>query len=109
MEKSKITYVTGSGKKITTKREYTKFPYKISETSIVDNEDGSLDDWLTIENPFSGDSYKLSPVEEAVYSIIMGAQMIPGYMTSSKLQTDVRKGLDWFRANNAKAYMALLD
>ena len=109
MNKEHITYVAKNGKEITTKRKYTKFPYELSDTSIVDNTDGSLDDWLTIINPFSGDSYKLSPVEEAVYSVIMGAQMIPGYMTNSELQKNVRKGLDWFRENNAEAYMVLLD
>jgi hypothetical protein len=66
-------------------------------------------DMLNVRNPFSGEVYMLSPVEESVYSMIMGAQMMPGYMTSPKLQNIVRKGLDWFRDNNAKAYMALLD
>ena len=28
---------------------------------------------------------------------------------SQKLQDEMRKGLDWFRTNNAKAYMILLD
>ena len=51
----------------------------------------------------------LTPVEESVYSMIMGAQMMPKYMTSPGLQKIVRKGLDWFRDNNAKAYMTLLD
>jgi hypothetical protein len=64
---------------------------------------------LTIENPFSKETYRLTPVEESVYSMIMGAQFMPGYMTNSKLQSIVRKGLDWFRDNNAKAYMTLLD
>jgi hypothetical protein len=41
--------------------------------------------------------------------MIMGAQLMPGYMSSPKLQNIVRKGLDWFRDNNAKAYMVLLD
>ena len=35
--------------------------------------------------------------------------MFPGYMKNPKLQQGVRKGLDWFRDNNAKAYMVLLD
>lgn len=109
MKKDHITYIANSGKEITTNRKYTKFPYKLSDTSIVDNTDGSLDDWLTVINPFSKESYRLSPVEEAVYSVIMGSQMIPGYMTNHELQKDVRKGLDWFRDNNAKAYMVLLD
>ena len=109
MKKNYITYIANNGKEITTKRKYTKFPYKLSDTSIVDNTDGSLDDWLTVINPFSKESYRLSPVEEAVYSVIMGSQMIPGYITNPELQKDVRKGLDWFRENNAKAYMVLLD
>ena len=109
MKKNHITYIASSGKEITTKRKYTKFPYKLSDTSIVDNTDGSLDDWLTVINPFSGESYRLSPVEEAVYSVIMGSQYMPNYMTDPELQKDVRKGLDWFRENNAKAYMVLLD
>ena len=37
----------------------------------------------TVQNPFSGESYKLTE--------------------------DLYKGLDWFRSNNAKAYMVLLD
>jgi hypothetical protein len=109
MNKNNITYVANNGKEVTTIRKYTEFPYRLSDTSIVDNRDGSQDKWLTIINPFSGQSYKLSAVEEAVYSVIMGAQMVPGYMTNSKLQKDVRKGLDWFRENNAEAYMVLLD
>ena len=109
MKKDHITYIASSGKEITTKRKYTKFPYKLSDTSIVDNTDGSLDHCLTVINPFSGESYRLSPVEEAVYSVIMGSQYMPNYITDPELQKDVRKGLDWFRENNAKAYMVLLD
>ena len=41
--------------------------------------------------------------------MIMGSQMMPMYMTSPGLQKIVRQGLDWFRDNNAKAYMTLLD
>jgi len=104
-EKHNIKYVDNNGNEIITKEKYTKFPYDLSTVTFL--EEGS--EMLTIENPFSKETYRLTPVEESVYSIIMGAQFMPGYMTSSKLQTDVRKGLDWFRANNAKAYMALLD
>ena len=28
---------------------------------------------------------------------------------NDKIVTDLRKGLDWFRMNNAEAYMVLLD
>jgi|TARA_R100001463_G_scaffold35853_2_gene77770 hypothetical protein len=109
MEKDHITYMSSDGKKVTTKRKYTKFPYDLSDCSILSNEHGQMDKFLEVTNPFSGESYRLSPVEEAVYSVIMGAQYMPNYMTSPKLQQDVRKGLDWFRDNNAKAYMVLLD
>ena len=105
MKKDNITYEDNAGNKVTTDRKYTKFPYDLNQVAFL--EKGH--DMLNVRNPFSGEVYMLSPVEESVYSMIMGAQMMPGYMTSPKLQNIVRKGLDWFRDNNAKAYMALLD
>jgi hypothetical protein len=105
MNKNNITYEDNTGNKVTTDRKYTKFPYDLNQVAFL--EKGH--DMLNVRNPFSGEVYMLSPVEESVYSMIMGAQMMPGYMTSPKLQNIVRKGLDWFRDNNAKAYMALLD
>jgi hypothetical protein len=105
MNKDNITYEDNTGNKVTTDRKYTKFPYDLNQVAFL--EKGH--DMLNVRNPFSGEVYMLSPVEESVYSMIMGAQMMPGYMTSPKLQNIVRKGLDWFRDNNAKAYMALLD
>jgi len=109
MKKSKIKYICGCcEKETTTELEYTKYPYDISDCMISCDKD-SNNDFLTIQNPFSGQSYKLTGVEESVYAVIMGSQMMPNYMENSKLQKGVRKGLDWFRANNAKAYMVLLD
>ena len=105
MKKDSITYIDGTGKKVTSKEKYTKFPYEMKKVTFL--EEGH--EMLTIENPFSKETYRLTPVEESVYSMIMGAQFMPGYMSSPKLQNIVRKGLDWFRDNNAKAYMALLD
>jgi hypothetical protein len=105
MNKDNITYEDNTGNKVTTDRKYTKFPYDLNQVAFL--EKGH--DMLNVRNPFSGEVYMLSPVEESVYSMIMGAQMMPGYMTSPKLQNIVRRGLDWFRDNNAKAYMALLD
>ena len=32
-----------------------------------------------------------------------------GMLGTSKIQKDFEKGLSWFRINNGKAYMALLD
>jgi hypothetical protein len=105
MNKNNITYEDNTGNKVTTDRKYTKFPYDLNQVAFL--EKGH--DMLNVRNPFSREVYMLSPVEESVYSMIMGAQMMPGYMTSPKLQNIVRRGLDWFRDNNAKAYMALLD
>jgi hypothetical protein len=105
MNKNNITYEDNTGNKVTTDRKYTKFPYDLNQVAFL--EKGH--DMLNVRNPFSGEVYMLSPVEESVYSMIMGAQMMPGYMTSPKLQNIVRQGLDWVRDNHAKAYMALLD
>lgn len=68
-----------------------------------------------VRNPFSGQSYELNPNEVAMYDFIIGSQMTIESMggvfnpNTSGLQTDLRKGLDWFRKNNAEAYMVLLD
>ncbi len=105
MKKDNITYIDGTGKEVTSKEKYTKFPYEMEEATFL--EEGH--ELLTVQNPLSGETYRLTPVEESVYSMIMGAQMMPKYMTSPGLQKIVRKGLDWFRDNNAKAYMTLLD
>lgn len=56
----------------------------------------------TIQNPFSGESIKLTPEAVAVYDTIMGAQMFGDWKT-------VRKGLDWFRRHFPEEYMVLLD
>ena len=68
-----------------------------------------------IKNPFTGISYILKPEEIAMYDYIMGIQFIierkGGGLNPNtfSLQKDMRKGLDWFRKNNAEAYMVLLD
>ena len=57
---------------------------------------------VVVKNRFSGEPAELTPEEVAVYDVLKGAEMLGAYNT-------VRKGLDWFRSNNAKAYMVLLD
>ena len=62
----------------------------------------------TVQNRFSGEEYELNNVELSMYDFIMGATIV----YEMGLDTDVlnlRKGLDWFRKNNPKAYMVLLD
>jgi len=69
----------------------------------------------TVTNPFSGESYKLTAEELSMYDFIMGSQMViemrggPFSRASFEVQKDMAKALDWFRHNNAKAYMVLLD
>ena len=71
----------------------------------------TLPDWFngtiydegdTITNPFSGDSIKLNAAELSMYDLILGAQALHAYDI-------MQKGLDWFRKENAEAYMVLLD
>ena len=71
-----------------------------------------------VQNPFSGESYELNALELSIYDFIIGANLVleDAYdrqaNPSKKLQKitkDLYKGLDWFRENNAKAYMVLLD
>ena len=61
-----------------------------------------------VTNRFGGDSCYLNNIELSIYDFIIGSSTI----MEMGLDTDVenlRKGLDWFRKNNGKAYMVLLD
>ena len=70
-----------------------------------------------VTNPFSGESYKLNNIELSLYDFIIGGQhfiemMYGGDMfdpRTASIQRDMAKGLTWFRQNNPKAYMVLLD
>ena len=64
-----------------------------------------------VTNRFGGDSCYLNNIELSIYDYIIGASdMIElGIFNTPKHVQDLRKGLDWFRKNNIKAYMALLD
>jgi len=57
---------------------------------------------VEVQNPFSGESYQLQPEEVAVYDYLKGCELMGDYK-------GLQRGLDWFRSNNAKAYMVLLD
>ena len=64
-----------------------------------------------VRNRFSGEEYELNNVELSMYDFIIGSTMVLEMVGGYK-HTDVdelRKGLDWFRKNNAEAYMVLLD
>ena len=67
-----------------------------------------------VTNPFSGESYELSAEELSIYDFIIGAQMVfeeKNILVKTKinLQKEIAKALSWFRCNNARAYMVLLD
>ena len=64
----------------------------------------------TVQNRFSGEEYKLNAMELSMYDFVMGATVtMETGMHHDSMITDLRKGLDWFRMNNAEAYMVLLD
>ena len=68
-------------------------------------------DGATVQNRFSGEEYELNAVELSMYDFVIGSTIVLE-MPGGYKHTDVnllRKGLDWFRKNNAKAYMVLLD
>ena len=69
------------------------------------------DEGAEVQNRFSGDKCQLNNVELSMYDFIMGATQMyeMGIFNSPKHGQDLRKGLDWFRKNNAEAYMILLD
>jgi hypothetical protein len=65
-----------------------------------------------VTNRFGGQSIELNNVELSMYDFIMGATSVmemQGLSADEGMMTDLRKGLDWFRMENAEAYMVLLD
>ena len=73
------------------------------------------DEGAEVTNRFGGDSCHLNNVELSMYDFIMGATQVIEMrgdrrsLMDASMITDLRKGLDWFRKNNATAYMILLD
>ena len=63
-----------------------------------------------VTNRFGGDSCYLNNVELSMYDFVIGCSIMTEMGSrDTKLITELRKGLDWFRMNNAEAYMVLLD
>tara|TARA_R100000654_G_scaffold10696_1_gene23411 strand:- start:126 stop:407 length:282 start_codon:yes stop_codon:yes gene_type:complete len=72
----------------------------------------------TVRNPFSGETYELNALELSIYDFVIGANRVleEAYDRKEapskrleKIMKDLYKGLDWFKVNNAEAYMVLLD
>ena len=65
----------------------------------------------TVSNPYTGETADLTAEETSMYDLIKGIEIVigMGYKVKPSMVEDFEKSLDWFRKNNAKAYMALLD
>ena len=66
------------------------------------------DEGAEVKNRFGGDSCYLNAEELSMYDFVIGASTIYEMGLDVNIN-DLRKGIDWFRNNNAKAYMILLD
>lgn len=62
-----------------------------------------------VTNPFSGYTMELSAKELSMYDFIKGTEMILEQNVNPILANLFYQGMDWFRINNEKAYMVLLD
>jgi len=64
----------------------------------------------TVTNPFSGESYELNSEELSIYDLLMGISYIGDHRGWDDEMINIHhKCLNWFRKNNPKAYMILLD
>jgi hypothetical protein len=73
--------------------------------------DGQIyDKGETVSNPYTGGSIDLTAEELSMYDFIKGAEFVmSGMSANTKLISEMRRGLDWFRRANPEAYMVLLD
>ena len=63
-----------------------------------------------VKNPYSGESIELNNVELSMYDFVNGANFVIEIGSrNQKLLKELQDGLYWFRVNNPKAYMVLLD
>ena len=63
-----------------------------------------------VHNRFGGAKIELNNIELSMYDLVMGASIIAEVgPCDNRIFKDLRRGLDWFRKYNPKAYMVLLD
>ena len=63
-----------------------------------------------VQNRFGGAEIELNNIELSMYDLVMGASIVSEMGGGgSGIIKDLRRGLDWFRKYNPKAYMVLLD
>ena len=91
---------------------------KINDTELPKWFDGIVyKEGDIVSNPFTGNQAILTPNELAMYDFIKGAEYTISvtfdddilHPEVAKLANQMRKGLDWFRQANPRAYMTLLD
>ena len=66
------------------------------------------DKGAVVQNRVGGDSIELNNIELSMYDFVIGASTLYELGMGGNVN-ELRKGLDWFRTNNPKAYMVLLD
>tara|TARA_R110002074_G_scaffold202791_1_gene370669 strand:+ start:402 stop:665 length:264 start_codon:yes stop_codon:yes gene_type:complete len=73
--------------------------------------DGQIyDKGAVVQNRFGGEEIELNNIELSIYDFVIGASTVYELgIAQDDVVVDLRKGLDWFRKNNPKAYMVLLD
>ena len=82
---------------------------KVKEQKLPKWFNGELyEEGAVVKNRFSGEEYELNNIELSMYDLVMGASILTDTGQEWAVK-DLRRGLDWFRMNNAEAYMVLLD
>ena len=82
---------------------------KVKEQKLPKWFNGELySEGATVQNRFSGEEYELNNIELSMYDFVMGS-VIMSEMGMTDVVKDLRRGLDWFRTHNSRAYMVLLD
>ena len=61
-----------------------------------------------VQNRFGGAEIELNAMELSMYDFVMGSSIMCE-MGMTDVVKDLRRGLDWFRTHNSRAYMVLLD
>tara|TARA_R110000824_G_scaffold74092_7_gene188607 strand:- start:206 stop:439 length:234 start_codon:yes stop_codon:yes gene_type:complete len=76
-------------------QKQTKIPKSCEDMLIYNN-------GATCSNPYTGEKAELNNIELSLYDLIKGAEALGQWRL-------VQDGVDWFKRNNTKAYMVLLD
>ena len=87
---------------------------KIKEQKLPKWFNGELyEKGAVVQNRFGGGSIELNAMELSMYDFVMGASILVEttgpWEGDPKVIRELRKGLEWFRTNNSKAYIVLLD